>query len=116
MLPRPDSGPVRRVGKSGRCLRSGWGSSIELAADDVSVRNFEPVKRGIAEDVASAAPNTLNQIGKSTETMSAIHLARQVGWGEVVSHRSGKMLYYFIPDLTTAAGTDHWKAGGPCRG
>jgi enolase len=58
----------------------------------------------------------LNQIGTLTETVAAIEMARNAGWGAMVSHRSGETVDSFIADFTVAMGTGHLKTGAPCRG
>jgi enolase len=74
------------------------------------------IARGIAENVANAVLIKLNQIGTLTETIAAIEMARNAGWGAMVSHRSGETVDTFIADLTVAMGTGHLKTGAPCRG
>lgn len=46
----------------------------------------------------------LNQIGTVTETIEAIALCRQAGWGYVISHRSGETEDTFMADFAVAAG------------
>jgi enolase len=43
-------------------------------------------------------------------------MARQAGWGAMISHRSGETVDSFIADFTVAMGTGHLKTGAPCRG
>jgi len=97
-------------------LNQRLGARMELVGDDLFVTNIERIKRGISENVANAVLIKLNQIGTLTETMAAIDMARQAGWGAMVSHRSGETVDSFIADLTVAAGTGHLKTGAPCRG
>jgi enolase len=99
-----------------RRLNERLGSKVELVGDDLFVTNVERIKRGIKENVANAVLIKLNQIGTLTETVAAIGLARQAGWGAMVSHRSGETVDSFIADLTVAMGTGHLKTGAPCRG
>jgi len=91
------------------------GDRIELVGDDIFVTNVARIARGIAENAANAVLIKLNQIGSLTETIAAIQLARQAGWGAMVSHRSGETVDSFIADLTVAMGTGHLKTGAPCR-
>jgi enolase len=58
----------------------------------------------------------VNQIGSLTETIEAINLAKESGWGIIVSHRSGETVDSFIADFTVAMGTGVIKTGAPCRG
>jgi enolase len=99
-----------------RLLNQTLGDRIELVGDDLFVTNVERITRGIAEKVANAVLIKLNQIGTLTETIAAINVARQAGWGAMVSHRSGETVDSFIADFTVAMGTGHLKTGAPCRG
>ena len=92
------------------------GKDIELVGDDIFVTNVERIARGIREDAANSVLIKLNQIGSLTETIAAIQMAREAGWGAMVSHRSGETVDSFIADFTVAMGTGHLKTGAPCRG
>jgi len=99
-----------------KLLNQMLGGQIELVGDDLFVTNVERIERGIRENVANAVLIKLNQIGTLTETIAAIEMARQAGWGAMVSHRSGETVDSFIADFTVAMGTGHLKTGAPCRG
>jgi enolase 1/2/3 len=99
-----------------KVLNRELGQRIELVGDDLFVTNVDRIARGIREDVANAVLIKLNQIGTVTETVAAIQMARQAGWGAMVSHRSGETVDSFIADLTVGLGTGHLKTGAPCRG
>jgi enolase len=99
-----------------KILNRELGDKIELVGDDLFVTNVSRISRGIAEKAANAVLIKLNQIGTLTETIAAVHLAYEAGWGAMVSHRSGETVDSFIADLTVALGTGHLKAGAPCRG
>jgi len=92
------------------------GSRIQIVGDDNFVTNPAIIRRGIAEKVANAALIKLNQIGTVTETVEAIRLCFEAGWGAMVSHRSGETTDDFIADFTVAMGTGQLKSGAPCRG
>ncbi len=92
------------------------GGKVELVGDDLFVTNVKRIRRGIEESVANAVLIKLNQIGTLTETRAAIEMAREAGWGAMVSHRSGETIDSFIADLTVAMATGHLKTGAPCRG
>ena len=99
-----------------KLLNQTLGGRIELVGDDLFVTNVERIARGIAENAANAVLIKLNQIGSLTETIAAIEMARQAGWGAMVSHRSGETVDSFIADFTVAMATGHLKTGAPCRG
>ena len=102
--------------KGWKLLNQTLGQKIELIGDDLFVTNVQRIKKGIAENAANAVLIKLNQIGTLSETIAAIELARQAGWGAMVSHRSGETVDSFIADFTVAMGTGHLKTGAPCRG
>jgi enolase len=99
-----------------KLLNQKLGGEIELVGDDLFVTNVERIARGIEEHVANAVLIKLNQIGTLSETISAIRMAREAGWGAMVSHRSGETVDTFIADFTVAMNTGHLKTGAPCRG
>ena len=92
------------------------GDRIELIGDDIFVTSPELVKRGIQEKSANSVLIKLNQIGTVTETLAAIDLAKEAGWGINVSHRSGETVDSFIADFTVATRAGKLKTGAPCRG
>jgi len=99
-----------------KLLNEKLGNKIELVGDDLFVTNVSRIERGISENVANAVLIKLNQVGTLTETVAAIKMAREAGWGAMVSHRSGETIDTFIADFTVAMGTGHLKTGAPCRG
>ncbi len=84
--------------------------------DDLFVTNVEYIARGIRENSANSALIKLNQIGTLTETIEAVRMCQQTGWGACVSHRSGETVDSFIADMTVALDTGHLKTGAPARG
>jgi enolase len=99
-----------------KLLNKTLGQKIELIGDDLFVTNVQRIEKGIAEKAANAVLIKLNQIGTLSETIAAINLARQAGWGAMISHRSGETVDSFIADFSVAMGTGHLKTGAPCRG
>ena len=57
----------------------------------------------------------VNQIGTVSESIEAVQLAKQNGWGVMASHRSGETEDSFIADLAVGLGTGQIKSGAPCR-
>ena len=57
----------------------------------------------------------VNQIGTVTESIKAHNMAKEQGWGTMVSHRSGETKDCFIADLVIGLGTGQIKTGAPCR-
>jgi len=80
------------------------------------VTNVERIKKGIELGLANAVLIKPNQIGTLTETLEAVALARDAGWGAVISHRSGETEDVTVAHLAVATGTGQIKTGAPCRG
>jgi enolase len=91
------------------------GPRIQIVGDDNLVTNPKIIARAIADKSCNAALIKLNQIGTVSETMAAVHLCRQAGWGFVVSHRSGETEDSFMADFTVAMGGGQIKTGSVCR-
>ncbi len=98
-----------------RELTAALGDRIQIVGDDNYVTNTRFIARGIAEKSTNAVLIKLNQIGTVTETMEAIQLCRQAGWGFVISHRSGETEDPFIADFAVAMGGGQLKTGSVCR-
>jgi len=103
--------------------RQGWqlltrelGGQIQLVGDDNFVTNTELFRRGIEDGIANAILIKLNQIGTVTETLECIALAREHGYGAVISHRSGETDDTSIADLAVATGAGQIKTGSASRG
>ena len=99
-----------------QALMAELGSRIQLVGDDIFVTNPETILRATREQVANAALIKPNQIGTLTETLDAIAIAQNAGYGTVVSHRSGETWDDFIADLAVARGCGQIKSGAPARG
>jgi enolase len=91
------------------------GSRIQIVGDDLLVTNPKYVARAIAERTCNAALLKLNQIGKVSETIDAIHLCRKAGWGFVISHRSGETEDSSMADFAVAMGGGQIKTGSMYR-
>jgi enolase len=101
---------------------SGWttlterlGERVSLVGDDIFVTNTERLARGIELGVANSILIKVNQIGTLTETLEAIAMAREAGYGTVISHRSGETEDVTIADLAVATGAGQIKTGAPSR-
>ncbi|MBU0514942.1 MAG: phosphopyruvate hydratase [Proteobacteria bacterium] len=91
------------------------GERVQIVGDDLLVTNPALVDRGIKEKAANAVLIKLNQIGTVTETLTCIATAKNAGWGQMVSHRSGETEDTTIADLTVAAGCGQLKSGSLSR-
>jgi enolase len=91
------------------------GASVQLVGDDLYATNIARIQRGIDSGASNAVLLKPNQIGTLTETYRAFCLAREAGWGTVMSHRSGETEDTTIADLAVAWDVGQIKAGAPTR-
>lgn len=98
-----------------RSLTEALGERLQLVGDDLFVTDTSLLRRGIEGGVANAVLIKLNQIGTLSETLDAIRMAREAGYGVVVSHRSGETEDVTIADLAVGAGAGQIKTGSLCR-
>ena len=96
-------------------LTATLGDRLQIVGDDILVTNPVYIARGIREKTCNAALIKLNQIGTVTETIAAIDLCRNAGWGYVISHRSGETEDTFMADFAVAMGGGQIKTGSVCR-
>lgn len=87
----------------------------QVVGDDMLVTNPERVKRAIAAKAVNALLLKVNQIGTITESIEAVRMSKEAGWGVMTSHRSGETEDSFIADLAVGLSTGQIKTGAPCR-
>jgi len=91
------------------------GSKIQIIGDDLFVTNTKLLQKGIKNKSANAILIKLNQIGTVTETLNAIKMAKQAGFGTIISHRSGETEDNYIADFAVATASGQIKTGAPSR-
>ena len=96
-------------------LNDELGGKIQIVGDDIFVTNPKRLRRGIDERCANSILIKLNQIGTLTETLDTITMARQAGFTNVISHRSGETEDSAIADVAVATGAGQIKTGSMCR-
>ncbi|MCY4652865.1 MAG: phosphopyruvate hydratase [Dehalococcoidia bacterium] len=92
------------------------GPSVQLVGDDIFTTNPRLIERGIERSSSNAVLVKLNQIGTVSETLDAISMTRDAGWGVVISHRSGETEDSSIADLAVGTAAGQMKSGAPARG
>jgi len=98
-----------------RKLTEKIGKEIQIVGDDLLVTNPQKITTAIEKKACNALLLKVNQIGTVTESIKACNMARDQGWGVMVSHRSGETEDTFIADLVVGLGTGQIKTGAPCR-
>jgi len=91
------------------------GSKIQLVGDDLFVTNPKRLGKGIDSGVCNSILVKMNQIGSLTETLETMNMARDAGYTNVVSHRSGETEDTTIADLAVATCAGQIKTGSLCR-
>jgi enolase len=98
-----------------KTLTDRLGAGVQLVGDDLFVTNTERLGRGIELGIANSILLKVNQIGTLSETLDAVAMAREAGYGAVMSHRSGETEDVTIADLAVATGCGQIKTGAPSR-
>lgn len=96
-------------------LTAALGGRVQLVGDDLYVTNSKRLKRGIDENSGNAVLVKVNQIGTLTETIETCNMARDAGFGIVLSHRSGETEDSTIADLAVATNAGQIKTGSLSR-
>jgi enolase len=96
-------------------LTQSIGGKVQLVGDDLFVTNTSILQRGIDEHIGNAILIKPNQIGTLSETLDAIAMARNAGFGTIISHRSGETEDVTIADLAVATDAGQIKTGSLCR-
>jgi enolase len=92
------------------------GGPVQVVGDDLTVTNPAKIERAVAEKAANCLLLKVNQIGSISESIAAVKMSKQNGWGVMTSHRSGETEDCYIADLAVGLSTGQIKTGAPCRG
>ncbi len=98
-----------------KLLTDKLGSKIQLVGDDIFVTNTDRLTKGIELGVANSILIKVNQIGTLTETLDAIEMAKNAGYTNVISHRSGETEDTTIADIAVATNAGQIKTGSASR-
>ena len=99
-----------------QALSSAIGGIAQLVGDDLFTTNTALIQKGIDMSAGNAVLIKLNQIGTVTETLNAVKMTQDAGWGVVISHRSGETEDTTIADLAVGTNAGQIKSGAPARG
>ena len=97
-------------------MTAALGKRVQLVGDDNFVTNPVFIAFGVDAGIANAALIKVNQIGTVSETLEALAVCRDAGYGAMISHRSGETDDTFIADLAVGSGCGQIKSGAPARG
>jgi enolase len=91
------------------------GDKVQIVGDDLLVTNVKKVQEAIERKACNSLLVKVNQIGSLSETLSAMKMAQNAGWSNVVSHRSGETEDVTIAHLVVGTGCGQIKSGAPSR-
>lgn len=89
---------------------------VQVVGDDLTVTNPTKINEAVEKNAANCLLLKVNQIGTISESIKAVKLSKQNGWGVMTSHRSGETEDSYIADLAVGLCTGQIKTGAPCRG
>jgi len=101
--------------ESWTAFTSDVGKDIQVVGDDLTVTNPIRIEKAAKMGACNSLLLKVNQIGSVTESINAVKLAKQSGWGVMTSHRSGETEDNYIADLAVGLCTGQIKTGAPCR-
>merc|ERR1711892_1260009 len=90
-------------------------TSIQIVGDDLLVTNPKRIQTAIEKKACNALLLKVNQIGTISESIEAVTLCKQNGWGIMCSHRSGETEDTTIADIAVGLCCGQIKTGAPCR-
>jgi len=91
------------------------GVPCQIVGDDLTVTNTERIKTAIEKKACNALLLKVNQIGTLSESIAAVKMCKQNGWGIMCSHRSGETEDTTIADIAVGLCCGQIKTGAPCR-
>lgn len=91
------------------------GHRVQVIGDDFLVTSTERIAEASAENCCNAVLLKPNQVGTITQTEAALATARSLGWGCIVSARSGETEDVIITHLSTGWDAGQLKVGSFAR-
>ena len=92
-----------------------FGSKYQIVGDDYLVTSEQLVRTSHDAGACNALLLKINQVGTISEALEAYKAARRIGWGTIVSARSGETEDVTISHLATGLGCGQLKVGSFAR-
>lgn len=92
-----------------------FGDRVQIIGDDYLVTNAQLIEQAAAAGACNAVLIKVNQAGTVSESIDAFRAARRLGWGAVVSARSGETEDSSISHLSVGLGGGQLKVGSFAR-
>lgn len=97
-------------------LTAQLGDRVQIVGDDLFVTQRDRLRKGVEMGAANALVIKPNQVGTLTETIETIALAKDSGYGTVISPRSGELWDAYIPHLCVGQELRQGKIAGAYTG
>ena len=97
-------------------LTAALGVRVQLVGDDNFVTNPDLIAFAVRADIGNAALIKVNQVGTVSETLEALRVCRDAGYGAMVSHRSGKQTIRSSRTWRSGRDAARSRRGAPARG
>ena len=107
--------PVAEDDAEGFASFTAAAKGIAIVGDDFLVTNADRVRQAASTNACNTALIKPNQAGTLTETKAAFDAARQAGWSNIVSARSGETEDVIIVHLAVGWGAEMLKVGSFAR-
>jgi enolase len=91
------------------------GEEVQIVGDDLTVTNPIKIQEAVDLKAANCLLLKVNQIGTISESIDAVKLSKQNGWGVMTSHRSGETEDNYIADLAVGLCTGQIKTVSLCQ-
>ncbi|MBO6639723.1 MAG: phosphopyruvate hydratase [Roseitalea sp.] len=91
------------------------GSTVQVVADDAAVTSETRIRAAAAAGACNAFLMKPNQVGTVTGARAALEAAREVGWGAIISARSGETEDVTIVHMAVGWGIEQLKVGSFAR-
>lgn len=89
------------------------GEKVQIVGDGLTVTNPAKIQQAIDRKLANCLLLKVNQIKSILESIDAVKLLKQNGWGVMTSHCSGKTEDSYIANLVVGLCTGQIKTGAP---
>ncbi len=96
-------------------LTAALGERVQLVGDDNFVTNPDLIAFAVRAGIGNAALIKVNQVGTVSETLEALRVCRDAGYGAMVSHRSGETDDTFMRTWQSGRDAARSRQGAPAR-
>jgi len=103
--------PVEEEDFDGLAEITAQASGVYVAGDDLFVTNADRLRLASEKKAGNSGILKVNQAGSLADALDYAKLAREKGYGLIVSHRSGDTPEEYIADLAVALGSELIKTG-----